>query len=264
MTRQLNAIITIAYRDFLKFLRDRGRIVVTFIFPLIFIGILGGSIQSNLGAQLGYNFLLFVFIGTLGQTLFQSTASGVISLIEDRENDFSQEMFVSPISRYSIIIGKILGESAVAFAQIIGLLLFGFILSLIIHLPIDILRIITILPAMLVVCFAGGAFGVVVLSNLSSQKSANQVFPFLILPQFFLAGVFTPIQKLPIYLLIPSRIAPMTYAVDLIRGIYYAGTPTYAKVVLFNPLIDLLVISSMFVICITIGTFLFVRNERIR
>jgi hypothetical protein len=37
-----------------------------------------------------------------------STAQGVISLIEDRENDFSQEIFVSPISRYAIVFGKIL------------------------------------------------------------------------------------------------------------------------------------------------------------
>jgi len=70
--KQLNAIITIAYRDFVKFLRDRTRLIATFIFPVIFIGILGGSLQANLGNALGYNFLLFTFIGVLGQTLFQN------------------------------------------------------------------------------------------------------------------------------------------------------------------------------------------------
>src|SRR3989338_3071756 len=107
----INAILTIAYRDITKLLRDRSRILASFIFPIIFIGVLGTSLQQNIGGGLGYNFLVFVFIGVLGQTLFQSTASGIISLVEDRQNDFSQEMFVSPISRYSIIIGKILAES---------------------------------------------------------------------------------------------------------------------------------------------------------
>src|SRR5690242_18163859 len=118
MIRELNAIIAIAFRDLTKFLRDRTRIIRTFIFPVIFIGVLGGSLQANVGRAIGYNYLVFTFIGVLGQTLFQSTAAGVISLIEDRENDFSQEIFISPISRYSIIIGKIFGESLVAITQL--------------------------------------------------------------------------------------------------------------------------------------------------
>lgn len=260
MNNQINAILTIAYRDFVKFLRDRSRIVATFIFPFIFIGVLGGSLQSNLGASLGYDFLLFTFIGVLAQTVFQSTASGIISLIEDRENDFSQEMFVSPVSRYTIILGKILGESLVSILQVIGIVLMGVIIG--VHFNPQ--RLLATAPAMLLICAFGGAFGVIVLSNLSSQRAANQVFPFLILPQFFLAGIFNPIKTLPIYLLILSRIAPLTYAVDLIRSIYYYGTPTYDKVVLFNPFIDLTVILVMFVVFLTVGTFLFVRNERNR
>src|SRR5262245_29712558 len=108
---ELGPILAIAHRDLIKFLRDRGRLVGTFVFPFIFIAILGGSFQANLAGNFGFNFIAFTFTGVFGQTLFQSAADGIISLIEDRENDFSQEMFVSPISRYSIVFGKILGES---------------------------------------------------------------------------------------------------------------------------------------------------------
>jgi ABC-2 type transport system permease protein len=260
MKRELNAILTIAYRDFIKFLRDRSRIIATFIFPFIFIAVLGGSLQSNLGGQLGYDFLLFTFIGVLAQTLFQSTAAGIISLVEDRENDFSQEMFVSPISRYSIILGKILGESLVSIVQVVGIVFMGVLIG--VHF--DPQRLLALAPFGILICAFGGAFGILVLSNLSSQRAANQVFPFLILPQFFLAGIFNPIKELPIYLLILSRIAPLTYAVDLVRSIYYYGKPEYSKIVLFNPVIDLTVITGMFVIFLFIGTFLFVRNERNR
>jgi len=256
--KEVNAIITIAFRDLTKFLRDRTRIIATFIFPIIFIGILGGSLQANIGNALGYNFLLFTFIGVLGQTLFQSTASGVISLVEDRENDFSQEIFVSPISRYSIIVGKIFGESLVALTQILGIVLFGFI----IRLPVSFSGLISLIPAMLIVCFVGGAFGILVLANLGSQRSANQIFPFLILPQFFLAGVFSPIKHLPWYLFILSRVAPMTYAVDFIRGIYYQGASEYGKIVLYNPFVDFAVITGMFFVFLFTGTWLFVKNER--
>ena len=114
------------------------------------------------------------------------------------------------------------------------------------------------------VCLFGGSFGVLVLANLSSQRAANQVFPFIMLPQFFLAGVFTPIQVLPWYLDILSKISPMRYAVDLGRGVFYAGQPDYAKVVLRGVPFNMLVISIMFAVFLVVGTWLFVRGERNR
>lgn len=257
---ELAAILTIAQRDLTKLLRDRTRIAFSLIFPIIFIGVLGGSLQSNIGEALGYNFLEFVFAGVLGQTLFQSTASGVISLIEDRENDFSQEIFVSPISRYSIIVGKILGESLVALTQLIGIIVFG----LIIGVRVSLATYIALLPFFLIACMFGGAFGIFVLSNLKSQRSANQVFPFVIFPQFFLSGVFSPITHLPPVLFVLSRIVPMTYAVDLVRSIYFLGDPAYNKIVLHSTAIDLIVVAAFSIVFIVMGTWFFIKNERNR
>ncbi len=260
MMKELNAIITIAYRDFLKFLRDRPRILATFIFPLIFIAVLGGAMNANLSEQAGYSLLVFVFTGSLGQTLFQSAAAGIISLIEDKENYFSQEIFVSPVSRYSIILGKIIGESVVAMIQGVGIIILGMILGV----PFTLMHLVALFPAAIFVCLLGGAFGVIVMANLSNQRSANQVFPFLLFPQFFLAGVFSPIKELPIYLLILSRIAPMTYAVDLIRNVYYAGSPIAPKVTLFSLGLNSLVMAVMFVVFIVAGTYIFIKRERNR
>ena len=118
---EASAILALAHRDFIKLLRDRQRMVADFAFPLIFIGILGTSLQAGFGSQAGgLNLLDYVFTGVLAQTVWQSSALGLISLLADREQDFSQEIFVSPISRYSIILGKILGESLVALPQALG------------------------------------------------------------------------------------------------------------------------------------------------
>ena len=160
----------------------------------------------------------------LAQTVWQSGAMGVISLLADREQDFSQEIFVSPISRYSIIFGKILGESLVAMPQALAIIAFGWILGVRFSLP----TLLELLVAVLLIAVYGGAFGVLVLSRLESQRQTNQIFPFVMLPQFFLAGVFNPITNLPLPLDILSKIAPMRYAVDLVRNVYYAGTPNVA------------------------------------
>src|SRR5712691_3316467 len=125
---ELSAVAVIAHRDFVKLLRDRLRIVADFALPLTLVLLLGPMLQAGYGSPGGLNLTTFVFTGVLAQTVWQSAALGLISLIADREEDFSQEIFVSPVSRYSIVVGKILGESLVALPQAAGILAFAVIL----------------------------------------------------------------------------------------------------------------------------------------
>jgi len=253
----LNAIAALAYRDLLKFLRDRPRLISTFIFPFIFIVAMGGSLQANLGRNIGYDFLTFIFTGVFAQTLFQSATLGIISIIDDRENDFSQEIFVSPISRYAIVFGKIAGESLVALAQGVAIVILGVIIGVPISLP----QMAMLGVAGVAICLFAGAFGLVIVANMKNRRSADQIFNFVMLPQFFLAGVFAPIKVLPIYLEVLSRISPMRYAVDLTRSCFYAGLSEYPSVVLAGPEYNLVVMGIGFSAFLVAGTFLFVRNE---
>jgi ABC-2 type transport system permease protein len=253
----VTAVLTIASRDVIKLLRDRTRLGFMVVFPFIFIGLMGGTLQGNLGRAAGFNFIGFVFTGVLGMTLFQSSAQGLISLIQDRENDFSQEMFVAPISRYSIVFGKITGETVVAFLQSLPTIA----LAVVLRVPLSPAQLLLLLPASVLACLLGGAFGVAAMALFSNQRAAQQIFPFLIFPQFFLAGIFNPIKVLPWYLSVVSLISPMRYAVDLLRDIAYAGGPEYSRVVLFGPLTNLAVMAAMFVAFLTFGTWLFVRQE---
>ncbi len=257
---EIGPVMAIAQRDLMKLLRDRPRLITTLVSPLLLVGVLGGSLQANLGRSVGFNFLAITFTGVLGMTLFQSSAQGVISLINDRENDFSQEMFVSPVSRYSIIFGKILGESLVALPQGAAILLFAFIIGV----RASAVQVGGVVVASVLICLLGGAFGILVLSNLSGEQMAGQVFTFVMLPQYFLAGIFNPIKVLPPYLAVLSDISPMRWAVDFVRGAFYAGRPEAAKTVLDPPLVDLAIMAAMFLVFLVIGTALFVRSERNR
>jgi len=258
--RELTAILAIAHRDFIKLLRDRARIVGSLAFPIIFVGILGTSLQAGFGTDGPINLLTFVFTGVLGQTVWQSAALGVVSLIADREEDYSQEMFVSPVSRYSIIAGKILGESLVTLPQAAGILAFGAILGV----PMNLSVLVAMIPVIFLLGIFGGAFGILVLANLRSQQAANQIFPFIMLPQFILAGVFNPIGNLPWYLDVISHISPMRYAIDLTRNVYYGYLPESVPVALDPMPVNLAVIGTMLVGFIVVGTALFVRSERNR
>jgi ABC-2 type transport system permease protein len=257
---EVSAVLAIAHRDFIKLLRDRARIVSDFVFPLLLIGLLGPALQAGFGSPGGLNLQTYIFTGVLAQTVWQSAALGVISLIADRDEDFSQEIFVSPISRYSIVIGKIIGESLVALPQALAIVIFGLLLGVRMSGP----MLLGLLGVIAIIAVFGASFGIIVLSNLSNQRQANQIFPFIMLPQFFLAGVFNPLQNLPWFLDSLSRIAPMRYAVDLVRNVYYTFEPSPVPAVTAGPAENLAVIGAMFAVFIVLGTALFVRSERNR
>ncbi|MHB8630840.1 MAG: ABC transporter permease [Candidatus Limnocylindria bacterium] len=257
---ELHSMLALAQRDLTKLLRDRARLIATIIVPFIFIGALGGTLAATFGRAPGFDSLTLTFTGVYALTLFQSTAMGMISLVIDRENDFSQELFIAPVSRYTIVAGRILGETLVALPQALAIIAFG----LVIGIHISPAQLALLIGTGLVVAFFGGAFGVLILAFLNNQRAANQVFAFIFLPQFLLAGVFTPIQAMPWYIEIASRITPLRYAVDFVRGAFYAGSPDYSRVVLQDPGANLEIIVPAFVVCLVVGTFFFVRSERNR
>jgi ABC-2 type transport system permease protein len=257
---EVSAVAAIAHRDFVKLLRDRLRLFSELSFPLILIVLLGPALQSGFGAPGGLDLTAFVFSGVLAQTVWQSAALGLISLIADREEDFSQEIFVSPISRYSIVAGKIIGESLVALPSGLAIVVVGILIGVRMT-PVTLLA---LLPVTLAVAVYGGAFGLLVLSNISSQRTASQIFPFIMLPQFFLAGVFNPIHDLPAPLAVLSAISPMRYAVEATRNVFYGTQSGVAAPDISPASLNATVMAASFLVFIAVGTVLFVRAERNR
>jgi ABC-2 type transport system permease protein len=257
---ELNAIAAVATRDFFKFLHDRSRLVLSFLVPFLLLVLLGSTVQLNLGRAAGFDFIGFTFTGVLGMTLFQSSVQGIASLLDDRQNDFAQELFVAPISRYTIVSGKILGETMVAMTQAVPLV----VLALVLRVAISWEQMLLMVPVALASCLLGGSFGLVSMSVINSRQAANQIFNFVLLPQLFLAGVFNPIKRMPWYLEVLSRLSPLRYVVDLFRDVMYAGRPEYGKVVLLDPVTNLATMALMFGACMLAGTAMFVRRETIR
>lgn len=257
---ELSAVAVIAHRDFVKLLRDRLRLGSELAFPLVLVLLLGPALQSGFGAPGGLDLTTFVFSGVLAQTVWQSSVLGLISLIADREEDFSQEIFVSPVSRYAIVAGKIIGESLVALPTGLGIVVVG----LLIGVPLSPLVLIVLVPVSLAVAIYGGAFGLLILSNISSQRTANQIFPFVLLPQFFLAGVFNPIHDLPLPLAILSALSPLRYAVELTRNVMYGLQPGVPAPAATPAPVNAAVMAVGFLAFLAAGTVLFVRAERNR
>jgi ABC-2 type transport system permease protein len=259
-THALWAVLAIAQRDLIKLLRDRARLSVSLLFPILLIVGLGNVLQPTVGRATGLNAVTLAFTGVLAATLFQSTAAGMISIVEDRENDFSRELFVSPVARITLVGGKVLGETWVAFVQggcvLPCALLFGVSMTL--------GQVAALIAPCLAACLLGGAFGLATIAALPNQRSAMQVFQFLILPQYVLGGVIVPLQGLPRALDVLAWMMPLRYAVDLTRAAFYAGTADYGRAVSGGPLLDVAVMGGLFALLMVGGASLFAYRERSR
>jgi ABC-2 type transport system permease protein len=257
---QLWALLAIAQRDVTKLLRDHTRLAVNLAFPIMLMAGLGNVLQPTVGRITGLDAVTLAFTGVLPASLFQSAAAGMVSIVEDRENDFSRELFVTPVSRLTLVAGKITGESLVALCQggciVVFALAFGVRLG-----PAQVAR---LLPPSLACCLLGGAFGLAMLAAVPNQRAAMQVFQLLIIPQYVLGGVLVPVHALPLYLDVLARAMPMRYCVELTRAAFYAGSAGYHQVVTGGVLLDVVVIVALFAALMVVGTALFSYRERTR
>jgi ABC-2 type transport system permease protein len=257
---ELWALLAIAQRDVIKLLRDRIRLAVNLAFPVLLIGGLGGVLQPIVGRVTGLSAITLAFTGVLAATLFQSAAAGMISIVEDRENDFSRELFVTPVSRLTLVTGKVTGETLVSLCQ--GACIVVFALAFGVRMTPA--QLAALLAPGVACCLLGGAFGLATLAFLPNQRTAMQIFQFLIIPQYVLGGVLIPLRGLPPYLDALSRAMPLRYAVSLMRAAFYAGTPSYRRAVTGSPVIDAAVIGGLFVILMVAGALVFNYRERAR
>jgi ABC-2 type transport system permease protein len=81
------------------------------------------SFQPAQGEGLGY--LAFFFPGTVVLMVLFTAIFATISIIEDRREGFLQAVLVSPAPRWAIVLGKVLGGSAIAWVQGLVMLILG-------------------------------------------------------------------------------------------------------------------------------------------
>ena len=258
--RELNTILTVMAREITVFLKSPGIAIMTLAMPIVMMGMIGGNLMQNMAGGLGFQFGEFMLVGMLINMLFMTTSMGVASLVDDHDIDFNQEMLVSPVSRYSLIIGKILGSTFGGIISMAGTLMVGLLMG--ITLPIGTLLIILALSPLM--CLSGGALAVIVIGLIKSKKAANLAVMLIVMPQMFLSGAIIPISNSGGILMVLSRCLPMTYCIDLARAVVYAGSPEYASVVMFNPAVNFAAITVLTMVCLVIGTYFFARSEKNR
>ncbi|MDR2670448.1 MAG: ABC transporter permease, partial [Oscillospiraceae bacterium] len=229
--RELNAVVTIVARGLLLTLKSPATLIMSLAMPIVMMVMVGGNLSQNMAGGLGFDYGPFMLIGMLVNMLFMMTSQGLSSLVEDREINFTQEIMIAPVSRYSIVIGTILGSAFMAVLSSVGTLIVGLFMGI----QLGAGRLLAILALSPLMCLAAGAFAMLLIGTIKNKKAANMAIMLIPMSQMFLSGAIIPIHNSSGLLLVLNRLMPMTYCLDLVRAVVYAGTSEYGSVVLFNP-----------------------------
>ncbi len=211
----LKAVYVIVLREFKRFFRQRGRLMGTIARPMLWLVIIGSGLTELIKVRGEVSYMEFMVPGVIGMTILFSSVFSTISVVWDREFGFLREMMVAPISRFTIVLGKLLSGTMLSVFQ-------GFILLLLVPLfgiQIHAVQFLKMILLMFIVSLSITSLGLLIASFLTSLEGFNVIMNFMVLPMFFLSGALYPIKVLPSPLLLLTRINPLTYGIDSFKHV---------------------------------------------
>jgi ABC-2 type transport system permease protein len=213
----MNVIFVLWLREVKRYLRSRAQVIGSLAQPALYLLVLGfgfGAVFRQAGQG---SYLQFVAPGVIAMgVLFTSVFSG-IGLLWDRQFGFLKETLVAPVPRLSIMAGRTLGGATIAIIQgtlvLVVCMLVGFRPQSWAAVPLAFA-----FMALIAVVFA--ALGTAIGSTLRDMQGFQLIMNFLIMPIFFLSGALFPLDGLPTALTVATRLDPLAYGVDGLRGAF--------------------------------------------
>ncbi|MBE0477605.1 ABC transporter permease [Candidatus Aerophobetes bacterium] len=251
----IQAIYVLWLRELKTFFRARSRIIGNVAQPFFFLAVLGVGFRSSMRFTIpemeGLDYLQFLIPGLVGMTLLFSSMFAGLSVLWDRQFGFLREIMVAPVSRLSLVLGRIAGGMTTTILQALSILLVAHLFGFRLKGPLEFLLSV-ILMIIIGVGFVG--MGVAFASKMEDMHGFQIVMNFIIMPIFFLSGALFPLQGLPSWLGFLTYINPLTYGVDALRGIML-------DVSHFPLIVDFAVLISFSLSMLIIGAYLFSRCE---
>jgi ABC-2 type transport system permease protein len=197
------------------------------------------------------SYIEFMAPGVIMLTAIFTSIFGGVNTLWDRRYGFMNKALVSPISRSSIALGKMLAISLISTLQ--SSMILGMALALGVHIS-NLLVIFPILLTVTVFSLGFSGISVIVAATSKSQETFWGLINFLGMPLFMLSPALFPLELLPSWLAFVARLNPVTYAVLLIRQMM-TGTFEILPVV-----IEMAVISGFVIIMVGLASYVFKRE----
>lgn len=218
MLVNFKAIAVLWLREMKRFLRAKSRIIGTLAIPLLSLAFFSMGLY---GVQLPgipeeIDYVNFLLPGIIGATILFSSMFSGISVIWDKEFGFLKEIMITPVNKFSILLGRIAGSATIAIIQG-SIILFVSLFFMNIKKP-TLQGVLFALLFMLLITIFFISFGLIFATRMSDIQGFNAIMGFIIFPLFLLSGAMLPIARLPKPVYILAYANPLTYGIDGLRA----------------------------------------------
>jgi ABC-2 type transport system permease protein len=210
----MSAIYILWLREMKRYVRSFAHVLASVGQPILFFAALGlgfGPIFRESGRG---NYMQFIAPGVIGMSILYTSVLSGVPLILDRQLGSLKGALVSPVPRYRIALGRILGGATVALSQGVIVILICFSAG---FRPANLGRLPLALFFMALIAFAFTALGNTIGSLLGNVQIYPLVMNFITMPIFFFSGALFPLSTLPGVLKVATRLNPLSYGVDGLR-----------------------------------------------
>jgi ABC-2 type transport system permease protein len=247
----MNVVWMLWLRQLKRSVRSRARIVGALGQPLLFLLALGfgfGPVFQRAGEG---SYLQFLAPGVMAMTILFTAIFSGIELIWDRQFGFLRETLVAPVPRLIIMIGRTLGGATVAVLQ--GLVV-AIVCGIVGFRPASLAGTLPALAFIVLIGVMFTALGTGIASVMDDFQGFQLVMNFLVMPIFFMSGALFPLTNAPRLIGVIASLDPLSYGVDGLRG-------ELTGVAHFGIATDFAVLSSLTVVFLLVGTYLFSKIE---
>lgn len=164
------------------------------------------------------HFMVPALIGMILQFLL--TFLTAISIVRERERGTMEQLIVTPIRPWELMVGKLIPYALVALFATLEILVLG---VLVFHVPINgSLALLLLLSSLFLLAILGLGLFISTLAN--TQGEAMLTAMFFLLPAIFLSGFMFPLDTMPLFLQVVSYAIPLRYFLVITRGIMLKGS----------------------------------------
>ncbi len=231
-------------REMVRFLRQKHRVASALLTPFLFWVFLGfgfnhsfthralhdaATTDDSTASSIGY--AVYFYPGMLGFMLLSTAVFSTITVIEDRREGFLQGVLTAPVSRWAIVLGKVLGGATIATGQGVILLLLwpivagdggaggatsgGIVSTYVTELP----HMLAAAGSLAILATGLTALGLCLAWPMDSTSGFHAVMMILLMPMWFLSGAVFPISGAPTWLATIMLINPLTYGQAALTGL---------------------------------------------
>ena len=249
----LHAIHALWYREIIKFVRDRSRVIGALLQPLGFWVLLGfgfgGTFRMPGAEDAGVPYLEYLFPGIVALILLFTAIFSTISVVEERQEGFLQAALVAPTPRLAIVLGNLFGGATLAVIQALLFLL----LAPLVGLTPSIVGIGIVFVASLLIAIGFTALGFIMAWRLDTTRGFHAVMNLVLMPMWFLSGAVFPVEGAPVVLRAVMHLNPAFYGVELLRAGFYWPSEAAGSIELIGT--DLLLTALFAVVALAVATW---------